>query len=173
MPHPETGEILWFRPEPRAVLPLEGFHASKSLLKEIRRADYNVTRDRAFPAVMDGCSRREETWITDEFKRAYQELFSLGHAHSIEIWSQDGKLIGGVYGVHIGGAFFAESKFHTRKNASKIALYHLVKHLKARGFGLLETQFQTPHLRSLGVKEVTDLQYQRILKRALRLSVIY
>lgn len=171
MPDPVTDEILWFRPEPRAVLPLDGFHASRSLLKEIKKGNFLVTRDKAFKEVMNECANRDETWITDEFKSAYRELHHLGHAHSLEVWSKTEELIGGVYGVHVGAAFFAESMFHRRTNASKIALFHLVEHLKNQHFRLLEIQFPTPHLTSLGAKELTDLQYQKVLDQALQYTV--
>ncbi len=173
MPHPDTDEILWFRPEPRAVLPLDGFHVSKSLKKEIKRGDFEVTKNKAFARVMEECGNRDETWITDEFKSRYGELHQLGAAHSLEVWDKSGELIGGVYGVHVASAFFAESMFHRRTNASKIALFHLVEHLRTQGFRLLEIQFPTSHLVSLGAKEVSDLEYRKLLSRALQYKATY
>ncbi len=173
MPHPETGQIEWFRPDPRAIFPLNGFHCSRSLKKAIRTSGFDVTVDSHFAAVMDACADRAEgTWITAEFMRAYGKLHALGHAHSVEI-SLDRKLVGGVYGVSIRGAFFAESMFHRERNASKAALYHLVERLKARGFQLLEAQFLTPHLASLGAIEISDDDYQTRLKAALRIDTTF
>jgi leucyl/phenylalanyl-tRNA--protein transferase len=169
MPHPDTGEIVWFRPDPRAVLPLDGFKASRSLLRSIRRSGFRVSYDTAFPEVMRGCADREETWITDEFLAAYGRLHREGDAHSVEIW-QGPNLVGGVYGVSLGGAFFAESKFHRVTDASKAALYYLVERLRARGYGLLEIQFLTPHLETLGAIEIPDAEYQARLSAALQLA---
>lgn len=166
MPHPDTGEILWFHPDPRAVLPLDDFHVSRSLDRTLRKAPFEITIDKDFAGVMAGCASRDETWINDLFKRTYGELHAQGDAHSLEVWL-DGKLVGGVYGVALGGAFFAESKFHTVTDASKVALYHLVRHMKVRGMSLLEVQFITPHLKSLGVVEVPRAVYMRRLKAAL------
>lgn len=168
MPHPDTGEILWFHPDPRAVLPLDGFHCSRSLARTMKRVPFEVTLDRDFDAVMAACGAREETWITQEFKDAYGALHREGDAHSLEV-RLDGRLVGGVYGVALGGAFFAESMFHTVTDASKVALFHLVAHLRRQGFGLLEVQFLTPHLASLGVVETSRDAYLLQLRRALML----
>jgi leucyl/phenylalanyl-tRNA--protein transferase len=170
MPHPDTGEILWFHPDPRAVLPLDGFHVSRSLERTLKKVPFNVTIDQDFAGVMAGCAARAETWINELFKKTYGELHAQGDAHSVEVWL-DGQLVGGVYGVALGGAFFAESKFHKVTDASKVALYHLVKHMKARGMSLLEVQFITPHLKSLGVIEVSRAQYMRRLRGALERKV--
>lgn len=166
MPHPETGEILWFRPDPRAILPLDGFHASHSLRRTLRRRDFEVSYDKAFREVMLACADRDDTWITPEFVEGYCGLHSENSAHSVEVW-RDGSLVGGVYGVSIGGAFFAESMFHRETDMSKVALYHLVRHLKEKGFALLEVQFLTEHLTSLGAVEITDRKYQSLLAKAL------
>ena len=165
MPDPDTNEILWYRPNPRAILPLDQFHCSRSLQKQIKKGDYQVSFDQAFKEVMKGCADRQETWITQEFIDAYSLLHSEGLAHSVEIWRKK-HLIGGVYGVSVGGAFFAESKFYRERNASKLALFHLVEHLNQRGFLLLEVQFMTDHLRSLGALEISDNHYQATLKKA-------
>ena len=172
MPDPETGEIVWMRPDPRAILPLDGFRASRSLMRSIRKEPWRITRDQAFREVMEGCAARPETWITREFLDGYTALHQQGVAHSLEVW-RDNALVGGTYGVALGGAFFAESKFHRISNASKVALYHLVKHLRESGFKLLEVQFLTPHLESLGVIEVADEEYQKKLTKALLTDATY
>lgn len=172
MPEPETGEIEWFRPDPRAVFPLEEFHISHSLQKKIRRKQYSVTFNTHFVEVMKACAEREETWINEEFLSAYTQLHRKGYAHSVEIWKTK-KLIGGVYGVSIGGAFFAESKFHRATDASKLALYHLIERLKERHFELLEVQFLTPHLESLGAIAIPDEEYQKRLAQAIRVKASF
>lgn len=166
MPEPKTEEIQWYFPDPRAILPLDEFHTSKSLLKKIKQNTFSYTTDTQFLEVMQGCAARKETWINQEFIRAYGELFKLGFAHSLEVWRSK-KLVGGVYGVSIGAAFFAESKFHTETDASKIALYYLVQELKARGFQILEVQFLTPHLKTLGAIEIPAKKYTGLLKKAV------
>ena len=167
MPDPQSGKILWFNPEPRAVLPLESFHCPRSLSKTLRRSDFRITFDEAFDDVMKGCADRSETWITDEFFKAYGAMARLGHAHSIEVWGGE-TLVGGLYGVSLGGAFFAESKFHRVTDASKVALYHLVEHLRQRHFSLLEVQFLTPHLARLGAIEIPSKRYLKLLNIALQ-----
>jgi leucyl/phenylalanyl-tRNA--protein transferase len=166
MPHPESGEIMWLTPDPRAVIPLDAFHASRSLKKTLRRGAFTVTFDRAFGGVMKSCADREDTWITGDFLTVYGELHRAGDAHSVEVWRGDA-LVGGTYGVTIGGAFFAESMFHREDDASKVALYHLVERLRAHAFTLLEVQFLTPHLASLGAVEISRSEYLRRLKRAV------
>lgn len=169
MPHPDTGEILWFHPDPRAVLPLERFHVSRSLARTLRNGAFEVTVNKDFGAVMRRCADRPETWITDDFFTAYGELHQAGDAHSVEVW-QDGVLVGGVYGVSFAGAFFAESMFHTVTDASKVALKHLVDRMRIRGMSLLEVQFITPHLTSLGAIQVPRTDYLKSLRNALRTS---
>lgn len=164
MPEPHTEEIKWYFPEPRAILPLEGFHCSRTLSRTLRRGEYQVSYDKNFVGVMKACAARKDTWINKEFIKAYTKLHELGFAHSVEVWCEK-TLVGGLYGVSIGGAFFAESKFHEKTDASKVALYFLVQELKKRGFGLLEVQFLTPHLKSLGVIEVSSIEYLKILKK--------
>ena len=173
MPQSETNEILWYRPDPRAVIPLDNFHASRSLQRTLKRSHFTITFDSAFREVMLGCADRKETWITDEFLTAYTELHHLGFAHSVEVWSKDRQLVGGVYGVSLGGAFFAESKFHRKTDASKVALYHLVQRLKAQHFTLLEVQFMTPHLATLGALEIPDDIYQLRLAKALLIETTF
>lgn len=172
-PMPDGPEqiIHWYRPDPRAILPLTGFHASRSLTKKIRRADYEWSLNRDFTAVMEHCADRADTWINQEFIGKYTRLHQLGYAHSLEIW-RSSHLLGGVYGVAIGGAFFAESMFHRETDASKLALFHLVEQLQASGFMLLEVQFLTPHLASLGAMTISDSIYMERLGQAIRLPRI-
>ncbi|MEI6236188.1 MAG: leucyl/phenylalanyl-tRNA--protein transferase [Planctomycetota bacterium] len=163
------GRIGWYRPDPRAILPLDGFHASRSLKRKLASGYFQTTYDTDFLGVMKGCSNRPQTWITDEFFEAYTEMHRLGKAHSVEVW-REGKLVGGTYGVHFGGAFFAESKFHTETDASKVALAMLVERLNARGFALLEVQYWTEHLAQFGVIEIPDAEYVERLNWALELT---
>ena len=172
MPDPTTGKIVWFSPDPRAIVPLDRFHVSHSLRRRLNRGDYEVARDRSFLEVMRFCADRPETWITDEFFAAYSAMAERGLAHSLEIWRKD-KLVGGVYGVALGGAFFAESKFHRETDMSKVALYHLTEHLRAQGFVLLEVQFLTAHLAKLGAIELSAREYQRRLKQALKVKATF
>lgn len=162
----DTTEIHWVDPRWRGVFPLDGFHTSRSLARRIARADYQVTVDQDFAAVLAGCADRPETWINAEIHALYLALHRQGHAHSLEVW-QDGSLIGGVYGVVSGAAFFGESMFSRRTDASKLALAWLVHRLRAGGFQLFDTQFLTPHLASLGAVEIPRLTYRRALAAAL------
>ena len=166
MGDPERGVITWHRPKRRAILPLDSFHASRSLSALLRRRPFEVTWNRCFADVMDACADRPGTWISSEFKTVYGELHKQSKAHSVEVW-MDGELAGGLYGVHLGGAFFAESMFHRRTNMSKVALAELVSRLRARGFALLEVQYLTEHLAQFGVIEISDKKYQARLKEAL------
>lgn len=166
MSDPESGNIHWFRPDPRAIIPLESFSPSRSLRKSIRNSRWRFSANEAFLDVMKACDRPRESWMTEAFFAGYSELHGLGKAASIEVW--EGKdLVGGVYGVCLGAAFFAESKFHRKTDASKAALYQLVECLKRAGFKLLEVQFLTPHLESLGAVEIPDSEYQKRLADAL------
>ena len=159
--------ITWHRPRTRAILPLNGFHVSRSLARVLRQGKFTVTVNRDFEGVMRGCASREETWIDDRVLRTYGELHRAGRAHSLEVWI-DGALAGGVYGVQIGGAFFAESKFHRVRDMSKVALAHLAFHLRDRGFSLLEVQYLTPHLARFGAIEISGREYAAMLKRAVK-----
>jgi leucyl/phenylalanyl-tRNA---protein transferase len=165
----DRGIITWHRPKRRAILPLETFHISHSLRALLRRRSFEVTFDRAFAEVVDACADHPSTWISGEIKTVYGELHTQGKAHSVEVWV-DGELAGGLYGVHLGGAFFAESMFHRRTNMSKVALAELVRRLRERGFALLEVQYLTEHLAQFGVIEIVDRKYQALLKEALELS---
>ena len=146
----DSAELHWIDPRLRGVIGLDHFHISRSLRRAILRGDYSVTLDRAFAAVVDGCADRAETWINAELRDSYLDLHRLGHAHSIEVWDTGGDLIGGVYGVTLGAAFFGESMFSRRTDASKIALAWLVCHLRRCGFMLFDTQFLTRHLAATG-----------------------
>jgi leucyl/phenylalanyl-tRNA--protein transferase len=171
MYHEEIDEIRWYQPDPRTILPLDGFHTSRSLAKTIRQGVFEVRFDTDFEGVMRGCGDREEgTWISEEFIAVYGALHRLGKAHSVETW-RDGRLVGGTYGVAEGGAFMAESMYHRETDASKVALRALVTHLNQRGFALLDVQYLTPHLQSLGAIEIPHRQYYDRLRRAIRLSV--
>lgn len=169
MPDPDTDEICWYRPDPRAVLPIHGFHVSRSFSRFLKKTDFTVTLNQNFKAVIEGCSARQNTWINTEFKNAYSELHHWGHAHSVEVW-KDSQLVGGLYGVQLGGAFFAESMFSKESQASKLALYKLTAILSQNGFTLLEVQFLTPHLKSLGAQEISNSRYQTLLQQAILLS---
>lgn len=163
------GRIRWYAPDPRAVLEHENLHVSRSLRAMIRKGIYDVRMDMAFGAVIRRCADREETWINETFIHTYTQLHDAGFAHSVEAW-KDGELVGGLYGVALGGAFMGESMFSYMTNASKVCLVALVEHLRARGFVLHDTQFLTPHLASLGVREIPRKVYERRLREALFLE---
>lgn len=168
--HLGTGELGWWSPDPRGILPLDGLRVTRSLRASTRR--YRTTVNRAFEDVMRGCAdrARPDGWITDDFLRAYVALHEMGWAHSVEVWSGDGELAGGLYGVEIGGLFAGESMFHRQRDASKVALVALVQILRSCGGPrLLDVQWRTEHLASLGVVEVTRREYLRRLEVALAL----
>jgi len=164
--HAGSDEVFWVDPRKRGILPLHRFHLSRSLRKSILRGGYRIRIDHAFEAVIDACAAREETWINGTIRGLYLGLHRIGHAHSIEVWIE-GELAGGLYGVRLGGAFFGESMFSHARDASKIALVYLVARLKAGGFTLLDTQFTTPHLEALGVRDVARARYHELLDRAI------
>ena len=164
----EDGAIEWFSPDPRAILPLENFHVPHALRRLLCKGVFETTMDNRFPEVIEACAARKDTWISDEIIESYTRLHELGHAHSVETWIE-GELAGGLYGVAIGGAFFGESMFHRVTDASKIALVALVKHLHARKFALLDTQWLTPHLKQFGGIEISRNHYLRLLRRAIEL----
>jgi leucyl/phenylalanyl-tRNA--protein transferase len=168
------GGIGWFSPDPRAVIPLdERFHVPHGLRRALKRERFEITYDTDFAEVIRACAKRKEgTWISKKIVESYCELHRLGHAHSVETRLK-GKLAGGLYGVHIGGAFFGESMFHRETDASKIALVALVERLRARGFVLLDTQWQTPHLKQFGTCEITRREYLRRLEEALKLDCTF
>jgi len=162
----DAEEVFWVEPKWRAVIPLETFSPSRSLRKVVRSGRFEVTRDRAFGAVVRACAAREETWINGQIEESYAALHMRGQAHSVECWL-DGRLAGGLYGVRLGGAFFGESMFSAERDASKVALAWLVARLKAGGFRLLDCQFMTDHLRSLGAIEIAQRDYRALLASAL------
>lgn len=165
----EDGEIRWLAPDPRAILEFDSLSVSRSLRTLIGRGVYEVTLNREFSAVIAACADRDEgTWISAQMQEAYRTLHFLGFAHSMESW-KDGELAGGLYGVAIGGAFFGESMFHRVSNASKVAFVELVGRLRERGFALLDVQFVTDHLRSLGATEIPKAIYDERLQEAVRL----
>lgn len=163
----EDGEIGWFSPDPRGIIPLEDFHIPHGLARRLKKNPFEIRINTAFREVMKACSERDQTWITEEIIDSYERLFRIGHAHTVEAW-QNGELAGGLYGVSIGGAFFGESMFHRRTDASKVALVALVERLKARGFTLLDTQWTTPHLQTFGGLEIPRRSYLQKLRSALR-----
>jgi len=165
----ENGEIRWFSPDPRTILPLDGFHVPHGLKRERRGQAIEIRMDTRFEEVIRACAERPDTWINDEIIESYHHLHSLGWAHSVEAWSAN-ELVGGLYGVTIGGAFFGESMFHRTTGASKIALWALVDHLKARRFTLLDTQWLTPHLEQFGAKEISRPLYLHLLTAAVDLD---
>jgi leucyl/phenylalanyl-tRNA---protein transferase len=162
----DAQDLYWVEPRRRAVLPLDSFHISKSLRKTLKSSMFDVTRDRAFARIVRLCADREDTWINAEIEASYVRLHEAGRAHSIEVW-QDGALAGGLYGVRLGGAFFGESMVSLAPDASKVALAWLVARLIVGGFRLLDCQFMTPHLASLGAVEIDQKDYLVLLDSAL------
>src|SRR6056297_1633779 len=163
----ESEEVFWVDPRNRGVLPLDGFHLSRSLRKRLLKGEHEVRIDTAFDAVLDACADRSETWINATIRQLYLELHRLGHAHSVEIW-EGGLLVGGLYGVRLESAFFGESMFSRVRDGSKIALAHLVARLRAGRFTLLDTQFTTDHLERMGARSVPRHRYHAMLERALQ-----
>ena len=167
----EHGEIGWFSPDPRGILPLDGFHVPSRLARVVRQGRFQIAIDRDFGRVMRECAadREEGTWISRDIVEAYGALHRLGLAHSVEAWL-DGDLVGGLYGVHLGGAFFGESMFHRVTDASKVALVALVDRLTRHGFRLLDVQWTTPHLERFGAIAVSRREYLRRLRQALTMD---
>ena len=164
----EDGEMGWFSPDPRGIIPIREFHVPHGLKRLLRRGAYEVRLNTAFTAVMRGCADRESTWINESILRSYVRLYELGFAHSVETWMGH-RLVGGLYGVAIGGAFFGESMFSRETGASQVALHALVTRLDERGFTLLDTQWTTEHLSRFGAHEIAREDYLRRLERAIRL----
>lgn len=164
--HRDDTDVFWVDPRRRGILPLDGFHISRSLARRIRQSPFHVSINQNFIGVVDGCADRAETWINAEIRSHYEVLHHAGHAHSLEIWDGD-DLVGGVYGVVLGAAFFGESMFSRRTDASKMALAYLVDRLNLGGFSLFDTQFLTPHLETLGGIEISRAEYRRRLERAI------
>jgi leucyl/phenylalanyl-tRNA--protein transferase len=171
--HRHGAEIKWHDPDPRGVLPIAGLHVSKKLRRAVKKNPYHVTFDQAFAQVMHACAdTRPDTWINDDIIALYTALHRQGYAHSVEAW-KDGQLVGGLYGIALGGAFFGESMFSTAAGASKIALVHLAARLWRQGFELLDTQFTNDHLRQFGVYGISRAEYRRRLKNALEKKVSF
>ena len=172
----EAGTISWYSPDPRGVMPLDTFHAPSRLQRTMRRSTLQVRIDTVFADVMRACAEAERegedggTWISDEIIASYSALHTLGYAHSVEVHDGE-RLVGGLYGVALGGAFFGESMFHTATDASKIALVALIDRLRERGFTLLDTQWVTPHLQQFGAIEIPRPDYLRQLEESLQLNV--
>lgn len=164
-------EVFWVRPEVRGIIPLDAFHVPKSLSKTIRQRPFDIRFDTDFAGVIDGCAQAREmrpsTWINEPIREAYGELFVRGYCHTVEAW-QDGRLVGGLYGVTLGRVFFGESMFSRQRDASKVCLVHLVERLKARSFALLDTQFTTEHLKRFGAIDVPRAKYEKLLEDALQ-----
>jgi len=164
----EDDEIRWFSPEPRTILPLDGFHVPHGLKRERRKRNFEIRINTDFAEVIRACAAREDTWINGEIIASYENLHSLGWAHSVEAWSPN-ELVGGLYGIAIGGAFLGESMFHRATGASKIALWALVERLRERRFALLDTQWMTPHLQQFGAREISRAMYLHLLNEAAEL----
>jgi leucyl/phenylalanyl-tRNA---protein transferase len=162
--------LYWIEPEKRGIIPLDGFHVPVRLARTVRSDRFQIRINHDFEGVLDGCSEprpgRTRTWINERIRTLYRKLYNIGHCHSVEAY-EDGILAGGLYGVCLGRAFFGESMFHRSRDASKVALVHLVARLRAGGFRLLDTQFVTDHLRIFGAVEVSRRQYHRLLEAAL------
>jgi leucyl/phenylalanyl-tRNA--protein transferase len=170
----DDDQIFWVKPEKRGIIPLDGFHASKSLLKTVRQGRFEIRLDHDFHGVIDGCAEskegRERTWINGPIRSACAELFKRGHCHTVEAY-YEGALAGGLYGVTLGGAFFGESMFSRMTDASKVCLVHLVGRLRERRFALLDTQFLTVHLARFGAVEISRKKYEKLLADALGKNV--
>lgn len=168
-------ELFWVEPDIRGIIPLDDFHVSKSLQKAIRKAPFDIRFDTAFDQVVAKCAEaaddRPSTWINQTIRDLYSALHRLGHAHSVEAWEGD-KLVGGLYGVTLGSAYFGESMFSRRTNASKICLVHLVERLRERGFTLLDTQFTTEHLKTFGAVDIPKAEYGVLLDRAMESETV-
>jgi len=162
--------LYWIEPDMRGIIPLEGFHVPARLARTVRATPFTVWVDRDFDAVVDGCAEandaRARTWINARIRKIYRNLFDHGHCHSVEVYD-GGNLVGGLYGVSLGGAFFGESMFHRARDASKIALVHLVARLLAGGYRLLDTQYVTDHLKTFGAVEVAKRRYHKMLEEAI------
>ncbi len=167
----DDAALYWIDPDERGIFPFDEFHVSRRLARTIRQEPFTVKINSDFDGVIEGCAEarpgRSTTWINDRIRALYSQLFRMGFCHTVECW-QDDKLVGGLYGVHIGGAFFGESMFSNARDASKIALVYLVARLKAGGFALLDTQFITPHLQSMGAREIPRDEYHELLEEALK-----
>ncbi|MCW8834892.1 MAG: leucyl/phenylalanyl-tRNA--protein transferase [Rhodospirillales bacterium] len=172
----DSMSLFWVNPQKRGIIPLDGFHVPRSLRKKIRKNVFEVRCDTAFRRVMECCAaprtKGDDTWINDDILELYCDLHAMGFAHSVECW-RDGELVGGLYGVSLGGAFFGESMFSRETDASKVALVHLVARLRIGGYRLLDTQFLTEHLGRFGTIEITRPKYLALLEDALQVAAIF
>lgn len=166
------GPIEWYTADPRAVLPLTPFHVPRRLQRSLKKGAFTITRDREFQRVIRACSDRESTWISEGIVASYTALHERGHAHSVEVWLEE-QLVGGLYGVHLGGAFFGESMFHLVDDASKAALVHLADHLNQQGFRMLEIQMITPLTSQFGAQLVRRREYEKLLAQALPMNCVW
>jgi leucyl/phenylalanyl-tRNA--protein transferase len=169
------GDIRWYSPDPRGIIPLDTFHVSRRLARSIRSSRFEIRVDTSFRAVIQACAAREDSdgdWIDQEIVESYCALHERGDAHSVETW-QDGVMVGGLYGVALGGAFFGESMFHRVNDASKAALAALVDRLRVRGYSLLDTQWVTGHLAQFGATEISRRRYLRMLDEALKIETSF
>ena len=169
MADPKTGEINWYSPDPRTIFVLDEFHIPRSLKLTLKKKAFEIRLNLRFEEVMRACAQRDETWISETIIKSYVNLHRVGIAHSVETW-KEGRLVGGLYGVAIRGAFFGESMFSNVKDASKIALVSLVERLKKHGYTLLDTQFMTPHLQRFGAREIPRNEYLKRLEEALNVT---
>jgi leucyl/phenylalanyl-tRNA--protein transferase len=163
--------LYWIEPERRGIIPLERFHLPRRLARTVRQDSFTIRIDSDFPAVIDGCASsapgRSKTWINARIRALYADLFRAGHCHTVEAW-QNGRLVGGLYGVRLGAAFFGESMFSRERDASKVALVHLVARLKVGGFKLLDTQFTTEHLKTFGAIDISRKEYEKLLEKLMQ-----
>lgn len=166
------GHLSWFSPNPRGILPVQDFHVPRSVRTELGRKDFEIRVNTAFGEVLRACGQRDETWITRDIIQSYESLYKLGFAHSVETWLNE-KLVGGLYGVCIGGAFFGESMYSHTPGGSKAALVWLMEHLKAKEFSLHDTQWTTPHLAMFGGREIARDEYMSMLKEAIQSPVSF
>jgi leucyl/phenylalanyl-tRNA--protein transferase len=171
----DLGQLSWYSPDPRGIIPLDAFHVPARLQRVVRKGNYRIAVDAAFEDVIRACAEAERdpmdagTWISEEIIDSYIALHYQGYAHSVEAWAGD-RLVGGLYGVSLGGAFFGESMFHRATDASKVALVALVERLRSRGFALLDTQWLTPHLEQFGAIEIPRPEYMQMLEGSLKLD---
>jgi leucyl/phenylalanyl-tRNA--protein transferase len=172
MADPKTGEMSWYSPDPRTIFELNTFHVPRSLKLTLKKKLFDIRINNRFEEVMRACAQREETWISEAIIKSYLKLHQVGIAHSVETW-KDGTLVGGLYGVAIRGAFFGESMFSRVRDASKVALVHLVMRLKEKGYTLLDIQFTTPHLQRFGAREIPRVEYLQRLKEALTMTCLF
>ncbi|MCK6613689.1 MAG: leucyl/phenylalanyl-tRNA--protein transferase [Ignavibacteriaceae bacterium] len=163
----ESTKVEWYMPEIRAIIPLDNFNIPRSFKKFVRESTFTVHFDRDFPAVVEGCASREETWISSRLTEAYMRLHRRGYIHTVEVYDEEDKIAGGLYGIAIGGVFFGESMFSYKPQSSKTALYHLMIRLREKGFTMLDVQIMNEHLRMFGAVEIPDYQYKEMLAMGL------